>query len=349
MKMYNPGMYILENVPLGGYSTMRLGGMAAYLTEITSRNELTEALRFASKKNLPAIMIGGGSNIIWSDGGYPGLVMVNKILRFETFNEDEENLYVTAGAGEVWDSVVQRTVDMGYSGIEYMSLIPGSTGGTPVQNVGAYGHEIAEVLVTVEAYDTQIKNFVNIPAMDCGFAYRTSRFKTTDKGRFFITAVTLHLLRRNPTPPFYPALQRFFDEHGIQEYTPAVVRDAVISIRQSKLPDPAVVANNGSFFANPVISPDAFGRLQEVYPDIMHWKLDNGQVKLSAAWLMEKAGLKGVHDKETGMATWDKQALVFVNEQAKSTADLINFRQKVINTIHQKFGITLQQEPEILP
>jgi UDP-N-acetylmuramate dehydrogenase len=342
-------MYIMENVPLSGYSTMRLGGTAAYLTEVASRNEVVEALQWAAAKGVPAIMIGGGSNIFWSDEGYPGLVMVNKILRFETFQEDEDNLYVTAGAGEVWDSVVERTVQLDYSGIEYMSLIPGSTGGTPVQNVGAYGHEISEVLVSVEAYDTQTQEFVNIPAIDCGFAYRTSRFKTTDKGRFYITAVTLHLMRIKPSPPFYGSLQNYLDQLGIKEYTPAAIRQAVIAIRSSKLPDPNIIANNGSFFANPVVSAETFAQLQADYPEIVHWKLENGQIKLSAGWLLETAGFKGMHDEETGMATWPKQALVLVNENAKSTADLLKFRQKIIDKVQQLFNVTLEQEPELLP
>lgn len=342
-------MYILENVPLSGYSTMRLGGTAAYLTEVTSRSEITEALTFAAGRGIPVIMIGGGSNIVWNDSGFPGLVMVNKIMRFETFAEDDDNLYVTAGAGEVWDNVVERTVNMGFSGIEYLSLIPGSTGGTPVQNVGAYGHEISEVLVSLEAYDTHEQKFINIPTADCGFAYRTSRFKTTDKGRFFISAITMHVMRTAPTPPFYGALQSYFDEHGIKTYTPAVVREAVIAIRSSKLPDPALVANSGSFFANPIVPLDTFTRLQMDFQDLAHWKLENGQVKLSAAWLVEQAGFKDFHDPETGIAIWPKQALVLINEHAKNTADLLKFKQKVTDAVVAKFDIVLEQEPELLP
>lgn len=342
-------MYLLENVPLSGYSTMRLGGTAAYLTEVANRTEVAEALQWAAAKNVPTIMIGGGSNIIWSDDGFPGLVLVNKIMRFEAFNEDEDNLYVTIGAGEVWDSVVERTVQLGFSGIEYMSLIPGSTGGTPVQNVGAYGHEISEVLVSVEAYDAQKQGYVNIPAIDCGFAYRTSRFKTTDKGRFYITAITLHLMRVKPAPPFYASLQGYLDQMNVKEYTPEIIRQAVIAIRSSKLPDPNIIANNGSFFANPVVTPETFAQLQADYPEIVHWKLENGQVKLAAGWLLEQAGFKGVHDAETGMATWPKQALVLVNEHAQSTADLLKFRQKIIDKVQTMFNVTLQQEPELLP
>lgn len=347
-------MYILENVPLSGYSTMRLGGTAAYLTEINSRSELTEMLNWAKERSLPVVMIGGGSNIVWSDVGFPGLVLVNKILGFETFNEDDDNLYVTIGAGEPWDSVVERTVTLGYSGIEFLSLIPGSTGATPIQNVGAYGREIAEVLVCVEAYDTQAGNLVTIPASECGFGYRTSRFKTTDKGRFFITAITLHLNRQNPQPPFYPALQNFFEEHGYfaenkpTAFTSALIRQAVVSIRQDKLPDINVVANNGSFFANPIVNAGTFAQLHADFPEIVHWKLDDGQLKLSAAWLIEQVGFKDVHDAETGMATWPKQPLILINEQAKSTADLLKFRQKIIDKVQAMFNIALQQEPEIL-
>jgi UDP-N-acetylmuramate dehydrogenase len=341
-------MFVQENVPLGGYSTMRLGGPARYLTEVASKQELAEAVAWADERQLPKIMIGEGSNIIWGDAGYPGLVMVSKITGFETFQEDDDNLYVTIGSGEEWDSVVERCVASGFSGVEQLSLIPGTAGGTPVQNVGAYGQEIKNVLVSVEAYDDQAKKLVNIPAIDCAFGYRTSRFKTTDKGRFFITAITLHLVREQPQPPFYSSLQAYFDEHTITQYTPAVVRQAVIAVRTSKLPDPDVVANNGSFFGNPIISADDFAVLQTNHPEVKYWQLDDGRVKISAGWLIEQAGFKGMHDAETGMATWDKQALVLVNEHAKHTADLLKFKQKIVDAVQQKFGVTLEQEPELI-
>ncbi len=342
-------MYTLENVPLSAYSTMRLGGPARYLTDINNRNEIPEALEWATQHQLPVIMIGGGSNIYWDDGGFNGLVLVNKILRFEVFEEDGTNVYVTAGAGENWDSVVKRTVDKGYTGIEQLSLIPGLTGATPIQNVGAYGREIKDVLVTVEAYDTRARQFVTIPGSDCQFAYRSSRFKTTDKGRFFITAITLHLTKGNPAPPYYEAVAAYFKENNIANPTPQTLRDAVIAIRTSKLPDPATVANNGSFFHNPIIPADQFLQLQAHYPMVPHWQVDNNKVKISAAWLMEQAGFKDFHDSGTGMATWKNQPLVFVNEHAQSTADLRKFRDKVAAAVKEKFGIVLQQEPEELP
>ncbi|MET1033298.1 MAG: UDP-N-acetylmuramate dehydrogenase [Candidatus Saccharimonadales bacterium] len=342
-------MNILQNVSLKLHSTMRLGGTASYFTEIHDRHELTEVLEWAEQNNLPTMMIGDGSNIVWRDEGFPGLIMINKIMRFEEQNEDAENYYITVGAGEHWDEVVARTVEKGMTGIEALSLIPGTAGATPVQNVGAYGQEIAQTLVSIEAYDQQLKQLVNIPAIDCGFGYRTSRFKTTDRGRFFITAITLHLLRGNPQPPFYRALQAYFDENHITNPTPQMTRDAVIAIRQSKLPDPAKIANNGSFFANPIIEESQFTQLQADNPGITGWPTDDGRIKIPAAWLLEQTGFKDFHDAETGMGTWPAQPLVLVNESAQTTAQLLVFRQKIIDAVQQKFSITLEQEPELLP
>ena len=328
---------------------MRLGGSAAYLTEVEERGELAAALDWAAGRRLPVIMIGGGSNIVWRDEGFNGLVIVNKFMRFEDFNEDGTNHYITVGAGETWDEVVRRTVEMGLTGIETLSLIPGTAGATPIQNVGAYGQEIADTLVTVEAFDIKTGAFVTIRGSDCGFGYRTSRFKTTDRGRFFITAVTLHLMRGNLQPPFYAALEKYFSEHAVTEFTPQNVRRAVIDIRSRKLPDPAQVANNGSFFANPVVDEATLAQLAADYGEIPHWQSGTGRVKLSAAWLIEQAGFKDYHDPQTGMATWPNQPLVLVNEHARSTADLLAFKQRIITAVKSRFGVTLEQEPEILP
>jgi UDP-N-acetylmuramate dehydrogenase len=342
-------MNLQENVALGGYSTMRLGGAARYMTTVTSRSELQEAVEWADAQQLPVIVIGGGSNIVWRDEGFPGLVIVNKIMRFERFDEDGRNVYITAGAGENWDAVVAQTTADGLTGIEALSLIPGSTGATPVQNVGAYGQEIADTLATVEAYDRQTKSYVNIPVMDCAFGYRTSRFKTTDKGRFFISAITLHLMRGLPEPPFYQPVAAYLAEHHIDKPTPQNIREAVIAIRSAKLPDPAVIANNGSFFANPIIPEDSLVQLEADFPSLPHWPAAGGAVKIPAAWLLEQAGFKDYHDEVTGMATWARQPLVFVNEHARTTADLLAFKQKVVDAVQAKFNITLQQEPELLP
>ncbi len=319
------------------------------MVDVTDRFQVQQAVAWADEHNVPVMMIGGGSNIVWRDEGFPGLVIVNKIMGYEEQQEDEENFFLHIGAGENWDKVVERSVAKGLTGIESLSLIPGTAGATPVQNVGAYGQEIAQTLVSVEAYDRQTKQLMNIPGSDCAFGYRTSRFKTTDRGRFFITGLTLHLMHGNPQPPYYSALEQYLSDHSITEHTPQIIRDAVIAIRSSKLPDPAKVANNGSFFANPVIDEGRLSQLQADYPDVPHWPAGEGRVKIPAAWLMEQAGLKGVHDQATGMATWPNQPLVLVNEAAQSTAQLLAFRQKILDTIQQKFNITLEQEPELLP
>lgn len=328
---------------------MALGGMATHLATVTSRMELLEALSWAQNNKLPVIIIGGGSNIIWRDEGFGGLVIVNAIMRYEVFEEDETNVYVTAGAGENWDSVVARTVQAGLTGIEALSLVPGSTGAVPVQNVGAYGQEISETLTTIEAFDTVAGDFVTIPGSDCNFSYRASRFNTVDRGRFYITAITLHLTKGKPQSPYYSGVQTYFDEHGITDVTPQALRDGVIAVRNAKLPDPAVVHNTGSFFGNPIIPRDQLTQLQDSYPYIPNWPLENELVKIPAAWLIEQAGFKDAHDPATGMATWPTQSLVLVNEHAKTTADLLTFKQKIVETVATKFGITLQQEPELLP
>lgn len=339
-------MNIQQNVSLAGYSTMGLGGAAAYLTEVTNRAEVAEAFAWAHERQLPVVMIGEGSNIIWSDAGYSGLVLIDKILGYEVNEAEETGIYLTLGSGEAWDSVVERTVAAGLTGIEALSLIPGTAGATPVQNVGAYGQEISQTLITVEAYDSQAGEFVTLPGGDCGFGYRTSRFKTTDHGRFFITSLTLRLTKGRPLPPFYGPVQTYFDEHGITEPAPADLRQAVMAIRTSKLPDPAVVHNTGSFFANPLVDEAKFRDLSSGYSMVPHWPTKDGRIKLSGAWLIEQAGFKDYHDEATGMATWPKQPLVLVNEHAKTTADLLAFKQKIVGGVQAKFGITLEQEPE---
>lgn len=346
---YNEPMDISDNVSLADYSTMHLGGSAAHLTHISSREGLRKALEWAAQQQLPVLVIGGGSNIVWRDEGFPGLVIVNEIKRYEVLEASETTSYLTVGAGEIWDSVVERSVAGGLTGIEALSLIPGTAGATPIQNVGAYGQEISQTLITVEAFDTQVNDFVTLRGSECGFDYRTSRFKTTDRGRFYITGLTLHVLKDNPAPPFYGAIQRYFEEHSITEYTPAALRAAVIAIRTSKLPDPTVVHNAGSFFANPIVDQQQFFALQAQFPTVPSWPAANDQVKISAAWLIEQAGFKAVHDETTGMATWSTQPLVLVNEHAQTTADLLAFKQKIADAVKQTFSVTLIQEPELLP
>lgn len=336
-----------QHVPLSGYSTMRLGGEARFLMDIKSPKDIAKALKWAAKKDLPAIMIGGGSNIFFKDEGFAGLVLVNKIEGFE-LEKNDTGAILTAGAGEDWDRVVERTVDEGLSGIEQLSLIPGSTGATPIQNVGAYGREISEVLISVEGFDSKAKEMVTIPKKDCQLSYRNSRFKSLDKGRFFITSIKLELSNSPPVPPFYASLQAYLDKHGIRDYTPGNVREAVIAVRQSKLPDPAKVANCGSFFKNPVITLKQLDNLRDKHPDVKYWEVGETRYKISAAWLLETLGLKGYHDQWTGMATWPKQPLVFINEHASSTEALMKFRDDIAGRVEKEFRVSLEQEPELI-
>jgi UDP-N-acetylmuramate dehydrogenase len=343
-------MQIESGVPLADYSTMRLGGPAAYLAEVHNTDELSEAVSWASKQSLPIIMIGGGSNIFWKDEGFLGLVLVNKIKGYQATEYEDGSVEITIGAGEIWDKVVDRTVQAGLTGIEALSLIPGTVGGTPVQNVGAYGQEISQTLVDVHAFDIQTGEFVGISGVDCGFGYRSSRFKFEDRGRFFITGITLRLQHANPLPPFYPALTRYLTDHAVTEYTPQTIRDAVIAIRSAKLPDPAVVANNGSFFANPVVGHEQAAAISAAAgTEVPQWPTPEDLVKIPAAWLVEQAGFKDFHDPETGMGTWPAQSLVLVNEKARSTADLLAFKQKIVDAVRAQFGVELVQEPELLP
>ncbi len=327
---------------------MRLGGPAKFLAEITQRGQIPEAAKWAAENNSKIIMIGQGSNIVWRDTGFDGLVLVNKIPGFEV-KQDGDVYVATLGAGETWDDMVGKLVDQGLSGVEQLSLIPGTVGATPVQNVGAYGRELSDVLISVEAYDLIENKFVEISSADCEFSYRRSRFNQVDRDRFLICSITLRLTKTNPQPPFYGSLQKYLTEHNITQFTPDSIRQAVINIRNSKLPDPKVVANCGSFFGNPIISGKKLSELKEKYPDIQAWEMQNDSYKISAAWLLDKLGLKGYKDIETGMALWSKQPLVFVNESAKSTGDLLAFREAIKQKVRETFGVDLVQEPELLP
>ncbi len=342
-------MHIQEAVDLKAFSTMRLGGRAKWLAEAAHEDDLPKLLAWATEKNVPSIMIGEGSNIVWRDEGFPGLVIVNRLMGKNVISQDDESVTVNFKAGEDWDEMVEWTVDQGWSGLEFMSRIPGRVGAAPVQNIGAYGGELSRTLIEVVAYDTQAGGFVNLSNSDCEFAYRTSRFKTTDRGRFMITAISLKLKKQPPKPPFYESLQRYFAEHDIKEYTPSTIRQAVTAIRKIKLPDPKVVPNNGSFFTNPIIETEAYEKLKNKFPDIKGWPHEENLVKISAGWLVEKAGFKGIHDTQTGMGTWDHSALVLINEQAQKTADLLAFKQKIVDKVQEMFGITLEQEPQLLP
>lgn len=328
---------------------MRLGGRAAFLIEVSSVEELSSAVKAAKDHQLAFVIIGTGSNIIWRDEGFNGLVIVNRIKGFKIVSDDDVATYIAIGAGEEWDPVVERVVSMGLSGIECLSLIPGTAGATPVQNVGAYGQEIAQTLVSLTAYDTQADKLVTLSTSDCSFGYRSSIFNTSASGRYLIVEITLMLSKTKLMPPFYASLATYLEQHNITDYGPQTIRNAVMAIRRDKLPDPKVIANNGSFLANPIIDRSLLTNLEDKYGSVPSWPAGDNQFKIPAAWLLDRLGYHDYFDAETGMATWPKQSLVFVNKAAKSTADLIKFVDKIKRSVKQEFNIDLRQEPLILP
>lgn len=339
-------MNILENVSLKDYSTMHLGGNTKYFIGVSNEQEMIEAINFSIQNNLKVIVIGTGSNILWKDEGFDGLVIANNILGVEIKDQGEfQELRI--GAGENWDQIVEKAVSIGLTGIECLSAIPGSSGATPIQNVGAYGQEIKNVLISVEAIDIEQRKKIIINNEQCELGYRNSIFRK-NPGRYFITYINLKLVRGYISPPFYKDLENYFLQNNITSYSPETVRNAVIEIRKFKLPNPKDYYNLGSFFKNPIISKDLFDSLKIKYPDIKSWEEPNG-FKISAAWLIDQSGYSNYHDPETGMATWKNNPLILVNELAKSTKDVLTFRNQIIIRVQEMFDIELEQEPLLLP
>ncbi|HXH04817.1 MAG TPA: UDP-N-acetylmuramate dehydrogenase [Candidatus Nitrosotenuis sp.] len=330
---------------LSDLTTMRLGG-ATQTIDLTARESLPGIIEYARAHNMPFFAMGDGSNVIATDNGYPGLLILNQIPGFDILEENEEYTVVRVGAGENWDSVVARTVEMELSGIEAMSAIPGSAGATPVQNVGAYGQEIADILMELDAYDTDINAWVTLQNEECHFSYRDSIFKNPQSRHHIITSITLRLKKGSLQPPFYQSLEQYFSLHSITDYSPHSVRKAVVAIRAEKLPDPTKIANTGSFFKNPLVNAQKAKELAQQYPSMPMFPMKDGSVKLAAGWLIETAGLKGI--KEYGFETYEHNALVVINESAHSYAALEQFRRLIIDKVNDAFGVTLEQEPELL-
>lgn len=342
-------MQIKRDVSLANYSTMRLGGNAAFFAAVQSEPELLEALSYAKENKLATHIIGSGSNSIFSEKGFNGLVIVNALSDIEE-SETLEGLELTSGAGVNWDKLVELTVKRGFSDIAALSLIPGTVGAAPVQNIGAYGQQVSDTVISVRAYDIQTEEFTVLTKEDCGFYYRHSRFNTTDKSRFIITSVKMQLSRKSETKPFYADVAAYFDTNGIDQtlITPEQLRKAVSTVRVVKLPDPSSVANCGSFFKNPVVTPEEFNTLSKKFPELKSHQTDDGNLKLYGAQLIELCGMKDFHDSSSGMATWKNQALVLVNESARTTNDLLVFKEKIVQAVKKTFGITLVQEPEFV-
>lgn len=336
-------MNIQTNVPFKELTTMRLGGPARFVAEATSIQELVDLYRNAKRLNQKVITIGGGSNLIVKDEGFDGLVILNRIPGYEVIAENEDTATIKVGAGENWDSVVSRSVDQGFSGIEALSAIPGVAGAAPVQNIGAYGQEISDTLTFVEAYDSETDSLVSLTWEDCGFSYRHSVFRGSSQGRFAITAIILKLYKHPPSPPFYAAVDAFMKEHAIMVPSAAQIRAAVIEIRSSKLPDPSLSPNSGSFFKNVIVEEWRANALKERFSDIPAYRMDDEHFKIPTGWLIEMADLKG--ELLHGIRVHNKNALVLINESAATYSDLAAARSEIIDTVRDRFQLTIEQEP----
>ena len=338
-------MNILPDTSLSHYVTMRIGGPAKLLVSITNEQELVEAIEYARSNNLEHLVIGQGSNIIFSDEGFDGMIIINQIPGLLI---DTQTGIVRIGAGTNWHEVVVKTVEAGLVGIEAMALIPGTSGATPINNVGAYGQEISNVIQNVHAYDTEISQFVELSNTDCKFSYRNSIFKSTCYGRYIISSITLQL-QPVPTdyqPPRYAALEAELMHRDILYPTPQQVVDCVIAIRSAKLPNPNQVANTGSFFKNPIVTKEKVEELLVTYPSLPHYPQTDGSEKVAAGWLIEQAGLKGF--TQQGISVSEKQALVIINDGQASFSDLQAMITTITQAVQDKFAITLEPEPEII-
>lgn len=336
-------MDVMTNISLKQYTTMKLGGEARYMATADSASDVVSLYRNARKENLPIFVLGGGSNVITHDEVFEGIVLLNKIKGFEVISETDETTDVKIGAGEVWDEVVEKAIELGLQGIEAMSGIPGTAGAAPVQNVGAYGQEIVDTLISLEAYDSKTDTIVTISADECDFSYRNSIFRDKEKGRYCILNITLRLNKAEPKPPYYASLQRYIDENDIREVNLSVIRVAVLNIRSEKLPDPAELPSAGSFFKNALVEKWKLEELQKEYSDIPNYAMSDGRYKIPTGWLIDKAGLRGY--RSHGMRVYEKNALVLVNDSATGYDDLAAIREEIVQIVFDKFGIKIEQEP----
>jgi UDP-N-acetylmuramate dehydrogenase len=353
---------IQEYVDIKNYSTLKIGGQFRYFVIITKKEELPLIYAIAHDdgkyKNIPIFILGGGSNIVFSNGVINVIALKIEIKGFEIIEESDEYAKIKVGAGEIWDEIVKKIVDMNLSGLEALSAIPGTVGATPVQNVGAYGSEVKDTITEVEVFDIKENVIINVKNEDCKFGYRDSIFKNEAKGKYIITAVTYKFLKikdvLKSSALGYPGVIKYFSAQGgsalggdqITNPTLKQIREGIIDIRNEKLPNPNEIPNVGSFFKNPIISKDLFLAISPTCGQIPSFEVGDDAVKIPAGWLIENAGLKG---KSFGnISVYDKNALVLVNNGNATKEDLVNAKNEIIKIVFNKFGVILEQEPEIL-
>jgi len=331
---------IQHNIDLKPFNTFGISAVAASFTEICSTEDL-EHLSLKTTDNY--LVLGGGSNILFTQN--PG-GLVLKIKGIEVVKETDQYVYVKAAAGEIWHQFVLHAIQNNWGGIENLSLIPGSVGASPMQNIGAYGVEIKDVFEELEAYHIDTKEIHTFNAEECRFGYRESVFKRHLKGRYIILSVTYRLTKNPIINTSYGAILSELEAMGVSQPTIKDVSDAVIRIRSSKLPDPKEIGNAGSFFKNPVIAVELFNSLKEKYPNIPSYPVSATEVKIPAGWLIEQDGWKGKTIDQYGVHK--NQALVLVNYGNAKGHDIFNLSTQIIGSIKDHFGIELEREVNIV-
>ena len=342
-------MAILENISLRSYCSFGIDARARYFASFSNIAEL-EAI-FVSAPITPVLILGGGSNLLFTRD-FDGLVMKNEIKGIEELHEDSEYVYIRAGAGENWHQFVLYCISRNWGGLENLSLIPGNVGASPMQNIGAYGVELEDVFWDLEAWHIKEQRLVTFTHSDCGFGYRESVFKQKFRDQFVILNVTFRL-RKNPRfNTSYGAIEQELEKMGIKELSVKAISDAVIRIRSSKLPDPSVTGNAGSFFKNPTVSADKYKLLLSHYPGIVAYPNADGSYKLAAGWLIEQTGplpgksWKGFRRGDAGCH--EKQALVLVNYGKASGKEVYDLSEEILLSIRLKFGVELEREVNII-
>lgn len=334
-------MKITENASLQAYNTFGIDVSAKFLIEIESPDDVIEALQFTKKNSLPILTLGGGSNILFTQS-FDGAILLIRNNGINIIDENDDFVWVEVGAGENWHSFVLYCVEKSWQGIENLSLIPGTVGAAPVQNIGAYGVEVKDLIESVEAVRIEEENIQVFTNLECEFAYRNSIFKTDLKGKCIITKVLFKLRKKPVFNTSYGAITSFLED---KEVTIKSISDAVTAIRQSKLPDPAEIGNCGSFFKNPIVEEHTFERVKKEYPNVAAYP-QRDKMKLAAGWLIDQAGWKGKRIGDVG--TYPKQALVMVNYGKATGLEAKEFAEKIQDVVFNKFGVKIEPEVNIL-
>jgi len=341
------GYALTEHASLAGRNTLRVAARARLLAELRDAAKLPELLDFPAVRHAPLLVLGEGSNLLLA-GDFDGIVLAMEtrgVQVNEPATRDGDVARIAVAAGERWDDFVRWSLGQGYAGLENLILIPGTVGAAPIQNIGAYGTEVAEFIESVEAWDTKEHCVVQLDRADCAFGYRDSLFKH-QPGRHIVTAVRFALPRSRELKLDYAGIREELARMGVERPAPFHVAEAVVRLRTRKLPDPAVIGNAGSFFKNPVVDAALAAALKQQHPELPVWPQADGRSKLSAAWLIEAAGLKGSRAGDAGIS--NRHALVLVNHGQASGAELWAFAQGVIAGVAAKFGVRLEPEPVVV-